>query len=81
MVLPRLQLIPIFAGSKSRAVATAQLEHPVRQLKTRVEGLVYYPAANQSTFFLLPANGQEGGREYRDSGKEAARIGQLGWRE
>ncbi|MBN0574389.1 hypothetical protein JTM30_36455, partial [Pseudomonas aeruginosa] len=51
IVLPRQQLIPIFAGSKSRAVATAQLEHPVRQLKTRVEGLVYYPSRELEHIF------------------------------
>lgn len=43
--------------------------------------MVYYPGREPEHIFLLPANGQEGGREYRDSGDKATRVSQLGWRE
>lgn len=38
-------------GVSDPPVGNAQLEHVVRQLKTRVEGLVYYPSRELEHIF------------------------------
>lgn len=41
--------------------------------------MVYYPSREPEHIFPQPANGQEGGREYRDSGDKATRVGQFAY--